>query len=408
MTLIIRTFALFAKPVVQIGKNQHSIVGGGLSAFLHPTSRLRQCSVLVHTNNTNNNENKIDSNGRSPTFLIFGSNTDIGKTVLSAALVRAAAASISKTTTTTSEKELIATAAPNNNVAADDDDIVAVRMDRNRKRTTTHYIKPLQCGGSDEAFLRKHVPTDNLTSAKTLFRWETPASPHTASRIENFPISDEQVLKTLIDYIEGLTTTSTRPLQQRTDLNDHDQRYDEEWVSTESTFALVPDSSSIWIETAGGVLSPSSSSPHNNQRYHAKNSTGWGWVPQADLYMPLREVVSVILIGDGRLGGISATLSSLEALVTRGYNVSGILMIRPDGEEKNQHTTNREALIEYARSVASSMNAPTCPIFHNPEASILNFPALPPEPEPLMEWYTSPEVVGLTHFVRDHLFRTWR
>ena len=97
--------------------------------------------------------------------LLFGANTDVGKSVVSAGLVRAAAAS------------------PN---------------------TTVHYVKPLQCGGSDASFVLQHRPDDGRPSnefeevhCETLFRWETPASPHLASRWEDIPVSDEEVLASL-------------------------------------------------------------------------------------------------------------------------------------------------------------------------------------------------------------------
>ena len=61
------------------------------------------------------------------THFVFGANTDIGKTVLTAALIRA---SVDKSTDASTVVE----------------------------NNTTHYIKPLQCGGSDEAFVRKHAP----------------------------------------------------------------------------------------------------------------------------------------------------------------------------------------------------------------------------------------------------------
>lgn len=40
---------------------------------------------------------------------------------------------------------------------------------------------------------------------------------------------------------------------------------------------------------------------------------------QADIYRPLR--LPVVLVGDGRLGGISATIAAYEALISRGYEV---------------------------------------------------------------------------------------
>eukprot|EP00978_Attheya_sp_CCMP212_P037940 scaffold183200_cov67-Attheya_sp.AAC.1 len=59
--------------------------------------------------------------------------------------------------------------------------------------TRVEHIKPLQCGGSDEAFLHQYVnqsgsrhtntPAGVTTSCTTLFEWDTPASPHVASRL---------------------------------------------------------------------------------------------------------------------------------------------------------------------------------------------------------------------------------
>jgi hypothetical protein len=160
----------------------------------------------------------------SRTNVIFGANTDVGKTVVTAGLIRASG-------------------------------------------DGTNYIKPLQCGGSDQRFIEKHAP--NTSSTTTLYEWVTPASPHYAARFENKPVSDVQVLTSLQQYLGSL------------------------------------DGNLNWIETAGGVLSPSSSSPENRQPHHARDKElSWGWVTQADLYRPLIGSTSVVLIGDGRLGGI--------------------------------------------------------------------------------------------------------
>lgn len=164
------------------------------------------------------------STSYSKTSVIFGANTDVGKTVVTAGLIRASG-------------------------------------------HDANYIKPLQCGGSDEGFIRKHAP--NTSSTATLYEWATPASPHYAARLENRPVSDLEVLTSLQQHLESL------------------------------------DGSLNWIETAGGVLSPSSSSPQNKQPHHALDKQlSWGWVTQADLYRPLIGSSSVVLIGDGRLGGI--------------------------------------------------------------------------------------------------------
>ena len=205
---------------------------------------------------------RIEFSLKSQTHFIFGANTDVGKSVITAGLIRASG-------------------------------------------ETAHYIKPLQCGGSDQRFVTKHAP--NVASATTLFEWESYSSPHVASRNEGLPVSDEQVLSAL-----------------------------------ENCLADLPSPSRKWIETAGGVLSPSSASPDNCSAYHALDDRlSWGWLPQADLYQPLLAIGSVVLVGDGRLGGISATLSSLESLLVRGYYVSGIVLLETG-------FSNHEAIQEYA------------------------------------------------------------
>jgi hypothetical protein len=47
-------------------------------------------------------------------------------------------------------------------------------------------------------------------------------------------------------------------------------------------------------------------------------------------------------------------------------------------------------------------------MFRDPSSSIIALPELPPEPEPLFEWYESPEVSEtLEGFVKNHLTKTW-
>jgi dethiobiotin synthetase len=301
---------------------------------------------------------------------IFGANTDIGKTVLSAALVRASyegpkKKSDSKTTNTTT--------------------------------STTHYIKPLQCGGSDESFIRRYA--QGLSSSKTLFDWETPASPHIASRIEDIPVSDEHVLTALNDYLRELKTSSLSSSAAA--------------AAASTMRENSSQSSSVWIETAGGVLSPSSSSPNNNDSHHAKNGSGWGWVTQADLYIPFQNQSSVVLVGDGRLGGISTTIASLEALLIRNYTIAGILFIQDTDDDTTD--TNQEALKEYIssynttpsnqRKLQQQQNSGGGLLFDNPDDSIISLPRLPPEPEPLNEWFASNDVKEpISSFVHNHLF----
>lgn len=236
--------------------------------------------------------------------LIFGANTDVGKTVLTAGLVRCSA--------------------------------------------PCHYIKPLQCGGSDEAFVNKYATTSsNAVTTQTLFTWKTPASPHVASIQENYPVSNEQVLTALDDALKSATTTTT------------------------------------WIETAGGVLSPGCASPDNYPGADASTTTQnqqeWGWSLQANLYQPLATTASVVLVGDGKLGGISATLAAYESLVTRKYTVAGILLIDEGGYD------NASALQEYL------------------PVNVQSLPPLPPPEEPLYDWYdaTAPQLEAFDGHLRE-------
>ena len=127
--------------------------------------------------------------------------------------------------------------------------------------------------------------------------------------------------------------------------------------------------------------------------------------------MSLQQRASVVLVGDGRLGGISVTLASLEALLRRHYVVAGVLLLR-NGEDDYAEDVNQRALQEYISSTALrehlSDEALQSPLFTDPEASVVSLPQLPPEPEPLNEWYSMGEVKeSLSAFVHDHIFRRW-
>ena len=173
--------------------------------------------------------------------------------------------------------------------------------------------------------MERHVSNhrNNNLRGQTLFAWDTPASPHVASCKEQVPKSDEQVLLALQSALMDVQQASM--------------------TCTPTT----PTTTTTWIETAGGVLSPSSASPLNQSPRHASSScttekmTSWGWTTQADLYQPLLGLAPVVLVGDGRLGGISATLTALESLILRGYDIMGIVVLETDYD-------NLTALKDYA------------------------------------------------------------
>lgn len=196
------------------------------------------------------------------------------------------------------------------------------------------YIKPLQCGGSDAAFVERHMSgAENNVTTKTLFTWKTPTSPHLACQIENKFVSPQQLSQTLHE-----TLNSQKNMYEMT-----------------------------IVETAGGVLSPTSC------------GTDDPWIPQANLYQsllspppPQKEAVSSILVGDAKLGGISCTMSSLEALLLRNYTVSAIVFVGSDDYCDNASTLN-----EYM----PRLQIPNKPI-------VLSLPPIPSDENiPLHSWY---------------------
>jgi len=224
---------------------------------------------------------------RPMSHLVFGANTDTGKTIISAGLARSAL-------------------------------LGSFHGSKNVDTALVNYTKPLQCGGSDESFVRKVVDAlrkngsilHGQFESQTLFKWVTPASPHYASRLEQKPISDNEIIKSVLTNLHNFEIRCIEENKQGIQ----------------------------FIETAGGVMSPASSSPQNKNSTHARSSTRprnsldgpregfWGWSTQADLYASLK--LPVVLIGDGKLGGISCTLTALEALVCRGYKVNAIIFLR--------------------------------------------------------------------------------
>ncbi|CAD6939053.1 unnamed protein product [Tilletia caries] len=148
-----------------------------------------------------------------------------------------------------------------------------------------HYLKPVSTGPARTA---------------TLVQYPDALSPHLAAR------------KACGDELHKIPT-------------DHDLRARiSSWISETASLTMEarPDvqqgtnSSVLYLETAGGVHSPTPSGSS-----------------QATLLRPFR--FPTILIGSPHLGGISATISAYESLVLQGYNIDAILLIaEQEGAEK--------------------------------------------------------------------------
>eukprot|EP00924_Labyrinthula_sp_SR-Ha-C_P014416 maker-scaffold_20-snap-gene-5.12-mRNA-1 protein AED:0.10 eAED:0.10 QI:66/1/1/1/1/1/2/1137/234 len=104
-------------------------------------------------------------------LIIFGSNTDIGKTVFSTLLVR----SLLK-----QEKKVL-------------------------------FLKPFQTGSilgdSDENYIKSNTTTHTNLVSKTLFNYEEPVSPHIAAEKEKRVIKDEELIQTLSQTMESYAKT---------------------------------------------------------------------------------------------------------------------------------------------------------------------------------------------------------
>ncbi|CAK7223902.1 hypothetical protein SEUCBS140593_005390 [Sporothrix eucalyptigena] len=142
------------------------------------------------------------------------------------------------------------------------------------------YLKPVSTGPRDEADDGHLARFSPQTISKTLVQYGEPVSPHIAARAA--PVSDPSL---------------------REQIQKHVTQVAEEGQGT------------LLIETAGGVHSPTPSGSS-----------------QADLYRPLR--LPVLLVGDHRLGGISASISAFESLHIRGYDLNTVLVFE-DAQYEN-------------------------------------------------------------------------
>ncbi|GMH42966.1 hypothetical protein BSKO_10888 [Bryopsis sp. KO-2023] len=158
------------------------------------------------------------------------------------------------------------------------------------------YVKPVQtgfpescdsktvasgCGGGvtygpHASHFSNATPISNREPVQchTLYAWEKPASPHLAEKADDRELaSDEVIVKETAKFLALAT----------------------------------PDHGLALVETAGGVCSPFPSG-----------------TLQCDALRPLR--LPGILVGDHKLGGISATISAYESLLLRGFDVVAVAL----------------------------------------------------------------------------------
>ena len=219
-------------------------------------------------------------------ILVYGANTDVGKTVACAAICHQA----------------------------------LVRGQR------VAYIKPVQTGSETDAeAIREHCVrgSNGLTDAlhlETLFHYPSPESPASAAEKAGAqPPLDAEFRSAVLGALQK-------------ERSEHPE-----------VLAVV--------ETAGGPLSP-----------------GPNHTFQADIYAPLS--LPCVLVGDSKLGGISATICAYEALVSRKQPPKAILFIGSEGLHSN------------ASAVQKAL----------PDVPVISVPCTPPEEEPLTSWLAQPQV----------------
>ncbi|XP_074273689.1 bifunctional dethiobiotin synthetase/7,8-diamino-pelargonic acid aminotransferase, mitochondrial [Silene latifolia] len=167
-----------------------------------------------------------------------------------------------------------------------------------------------------------------VVECRTLYAWKEAVSPHLAVEKEGMRIEDEELLKELKKCL----------WESNHGVNGEEKNEEEE----------------VWglIETAGGVASP-----------------GPSGTLQCDLYRPFR--LPAILVGDGKLGGISGTVSAYETLKLRGYDVAAVIL--EDGG-----LANEISLSSYLQN----------------GVPVLVLPPIPQDPsDNLMEWFEKSEDV---------------
>ncbi|TRM64871.1 pyridoxal phosphate-dependent transferase [Schizophyllum amplum] len=184
---------------------------------------------------------------------IFGANTDVGKTILTTALVRASAA----------------------------------------RGHDVFYLKPVSTGSMSEAddghIQRYTASVKSAVHTDCLYRFTEPVSPHLAVKLDQKNASHVSTAPADGTVVNAIA----------------------EHIRTCASRSISPAMAHMYVETAGGVHSPSLSG-----------------TTQLDLYRPL--FLPTILVGDSKLGGISSTISSYESLHMRGFIVDAVLLFRED------------------------------------------------------------------------------
>jgi dethiobiotin synthetase/adenosylmethionine--8-amino-7-oxononanoate aminotransferase len=212
---------------------------------------------------------------------LWGSNTGVGKTVFSAGLAAAAQRAESPCL----YLKPVQTGFPK------DSDALLVASVLQRQPQYGEHASQLLASAMKSVKDREGGIQGDTYFAKTLFAWQTAVSPHLAVEMEGRRVTDEQLLRVTAQH-----------------MNEFSQKF-----GNSKGLCIV--------ETAGGVASPGPSGSL-----------------LCDVLQPLQ--LPALLVGDGRLGGISATISAADTLTLHGYTVP-IVVLMDDGELGNWKAIQR-------------------------------------------------------------------
>ncbi|CAL0325586.1 unnamed protein product [Lupinus luteus] len=258
-----------------------------------------------------------------PTYFIWGSNTGVGKTLVSAGI---AASTLLSPHSQFHYLKPVQTGFPSDSDSRFVIDKVAQLLFLRNPHTplfASHSVLNVSPAATERSIENHKIGEQGFGASKlickTLYAWEEAVSPHLAAEREGLEVKDSTVLETLHSCFRNVLESVT----------------DKE----RSEIMCV-------VETAGGVASPGPSGSL-----------------QCDLYRPFR--VPAILVGDGRLGGISGTISAYESLTLRGYDVVAVVL-------EDHGLLNEGPLMSYTRN----------------KVPVLVLPTVPKDPSnDLMEWF---------------------
>ena len=290
----------------------------------------------------------------TPAFCVWGANTAVGKTLVSAGLAAAARRralpflylkpvqtgfpddSDADFVATRARAGVVPTMGPHAAVAAGFSGGARTTNDEDGGSHRTDRGTPFPTAEGGGAAAASGPPF----WAHTTFAWRKATGPQAAVLEEGRFVTDEELLRSVTHHLAqfadavgsfklpfGGAPYEARPTHPASDDETHKAF---EGIGASDGVALV--------ETAGGVCSPG---PSGNL--------------QCDLMRPMR--LPAILVGDGELGGISTTIAALESLRARGYEIAAVAMA--DGGHGNADAVRR-----YCEAVAppSSTTRPT-PVF---------------------------------------------